>query len=94
MKKYDILNKLISADDLYWNEHEKKYVAISEEQIKEIILVCGKQNIYDFEDILKIINWVTLLNFSNLLLKNFLANNLRVVGFDEENSPCFGATNE
>jgi hypothetical protein len=94
MKYDDIINKLIPADDLHWNEDENKYVAVSQEEIDEIILKCVEQETSELEDIMKMINWAVLVNVGNILLKNFLSGRVGLVGFNENDEPCFGVNNE
>ena len=86
-----ILNNLIPADDLHWDEEEKRYVSLSKEETEEIILCCISQGIADFDNIVKVVNWYGGLRVGNLLLKNMLSGSIKVVGFDEENEPLFAA---
>lgn len=90
MDQKKILNKILPADDLYWNEVEQKYVAISSKQLKDVILKCVEQGILETKDIVKMTDWVTNLNVANILLKNFLKGSINLVGFDELNEPIFG----
>ena len=90
MSQKEIKNKIIPADDLHWNEDEQKYVAISQKQLRDIILKCIEQGIIKTEDMVKMTDWATSLNVGNILLKNFLSGNLVVVGFDEFKEPLFG----
>lgn len=85
-----MLNKLIPADDLHWCDIEKKYVSLSEEEITKIITNCAKQNITNFDDIYKILQWAGMARVGNILLNNFLDNKIEIVGFDEMNEPYFG----
>lgn len=85
-----VLNKLIAADDLHWNEHENKYVAISHEQLKEIIFKCVEQGIVETNEIVKMTDWATNIILGNILLKNFLTGSVNLVGFDNLNEPVFG----
>jgi len=90
MDQKEILNKILPADDLYWNEVEQKYVAISSKQLKDVILKCVEQGIVETKDIVKMTDWVTNLNVANILLKNFLKGSINLVGFDKLNEPIFG----
>ena len=85
-----MLNKLISADDLHWCEEENKYISLSEEEINKIMENCISQNITEFEDIYKMVQWAGVVRVGNLLLNNFLNNTIKVIRFDENNEPCFG----
>jgi len=90
MDQKEILNKILPADDLHWNEVEQKYVAISSKQLKDVILKCVEQGIVETKDIVKMTDWVTNLNVANILLKNFLKGSINLVGFDKLNEPIFG----
>lgn len=91
MKEYQkIINKLIPADDLYWYDEEQEYKAVSKQQLDEIILTCINQGISDLDEIHKVVNWATLVNAGNLLLKNFLYGNIKITAFDENEEPYFG----
>lgn len=88
--EYDkILNKLIPADDLHWSEEDQKYSSLSKDDIDGIILACIKQEIIDLDEITKIVNWANLVKVGQILLNNFINNNLLIVGFEDE-EPLFG----
>jgi len=84
----DSLNNIIAADDLYWNEIEKKYTALSMEELDSILLNCVDQGIHDENDMLKIVSWATNARVGALLLKNFLENKVKI-RVDEEGETYF-----
>jgi hypothetical protein len=84
----DSLNNIIAADDLYWNEIEKKYTALSMEELDSILLNCVDQGIHDENDMLKIVSWATNARVGALLLKNFLENKVKIT-VDEEGETYF-----
>ncbi len=90
MSYHQIINQLIPADDLHWYEEEQEYKPISKDQLDEIILACVNQEITELDDICKIINWASVVNVGNLLLKNFLYGNIKITGFDKNEEPYFG----
>lgn len=83
------INNLIAADDLHWEEDDQKYVALSPEELDQIILNCINQNIYDEDKVMHIVNWATHVKVGHLLLKNFLKNQIKIIGVDEHGEPYF-----
>jgi len=67
----DIINKLIAADDLYWDEYEGRYIVHSKEEIDSILTSCIENGISNQSDIIKIVNWCTSVRVGNLLMKGF-----------------------
>jgi hypothetical protein len=86
----DILNKIIPADDLYWDETEKKYIVHSQEEIKSILTSCINNDISEQEEVMKVFNWCTTVKVGELLMKGFLTGKIVVLGFDKHNEPLFG----
>lgn len=85
-----MINKIIPADDLHWCEDEQKYVSLSNEDVDNIIIACAKQNITEFDEIYKIIQWAGLVKVGGILLNNFMDGRIKILGFDESNEPYFG----
>ena len=85
-----MINKIIPADDLHWCEEEKRYVSLSKEDVDKIIAACSKQEINEFEEIYKIIQWAGLVKVGEILLRNFIEGKIKINGFDESNDPYFG----
>lgn len=83
------INNLIAADDLHWEEEEQKYVALAPEEIDQIILNCINNDIYDENKVMAIVNWATHARVGHLLLKNFLNNQIKVIGVDKDGEPYF-----
>jgi hypothetical protein len=86
----NIINKIIPADDLHWCEEERKYAALSAEDLDAIIVRCMSQEIKTLEEMMKVVNWATLVKVGEILLKNFLEDKITIVGFDDQNEPMFG----
>lgn len=89
----NIINKLIAADDLYWCSADKKYTTISEEEIDKIIKSAYLNNIFEIDDVMKLIEWAILVRTGNILLNYVLSDKINIVGF-EDKEPVFGAKNE
>jgi hypothetical protein len=85
------LNKLIAADDLNWCEIEKKYVALSKEELDAILMNGVANGFVDEQDLMKIVNWATNAKVGQILFKNYLENNIKVVGFDDFGEPLFSS---
>jgi hypothetical protein len=87
-EKNKIINKIIPADDLHWNEEERRYVTLSDEEINSIIIACIGQNIKEEKNIYKMVKWAGEIRVGNLLLDNFLSERLEIAGFDND-EPLF-----
>ena len=94
MQYKDILNNLIPADDLHWDEEEKRYASLSGEETQEIITKCLEVGMTDFNDVHKFVNWCGFVRIGQILMKNFMLGSLRVSGFDNEGMPYFGPNKE
>ena len=87
------LNKLIAADDLNWCDVEKKYVALSKEELDTILTNGVVDGFLNEQDLMKIANWATNAKVGQILLKNYLENKIKVVGFDSVGEPLFSSKN-
>lgn len=85
------LNKLIAADDLNWCEIEKKYVALSKEELDSVLINGVADGFLGEQDLIKIVNWATNAKVGQILLKNYLEGKIKVAGFDEAGEPLFGS---
>lgn len=85
------LNKLIAADDLNWCEIEKKYVALSKEELDTILTNGIIDGFSNEQDLMKLVNWATNAKVGQILLKNYLESKIKVVGFDNIGDPLFGS---
>lgn len=85
------LNKLIAADDLNWCEIEKKYVALSKEELDAILTNGVVDGFLDENDLMKIVNWATNAKVGQIIFKNYLENKIKIVGFDKYGDPLFGS---
>jgi len=86
-----IINNLIPADDLHWDEEDQRYVSLSSEETQEIINRCIEEGMQDLQDVYKFVQWCGFVRVGEILMKNFLSGSLSVSGFDEEGMPYFGA---
>jgi hypothetical protein len=84
-----ILNNLIPADDLHWDEDQKKYVSLSEEETKEIILACLSQGMTELTEVFKVVSWCGQVRIGQILWKNFMMGSVDICGFDEDDEPLF-----
>ena len=87
---------LIKQDDLYWNEDEGKYVAITEEEIDALLMALYGDNITPrTEDIaFQVVKWAEKARVDHLILQGVLSGRIRMyvpevgeeIVFYEENS--------
>jgi hypothetical protein len=89
MQYKDVLNNLIPADDLHWDDEEKRYVSLSMDETQEIISKCLENGMKDFEDVHKFVQWCGYVRVGQILMKNFISGSLTVSGFDKQDSPYF-----
>lgn len=89
MEYKHIINNLIPADDLHWDEIENKYVSLSSEETQEIITKCVENGIDNISDVYKFVQWCGYIRVGQILLKNFMSGSLSVSGFDSEDTPYF-----
>jgi len=87
-----ILNKIIAADDLHWNNMEEKYTAISPEELDTILKNSIENNITDEDELFKIVSWATNARVGEILLKNYLQGKIKIFGLDENGEPYFTST--
>lgn len=90
----NLLNNIIPADDLHWDELENRYVSLSAEETQEIILACMNQGITDLKKIYKVVTWCGQVRVGQLLWKNFLNNSVKITGFDMIGEPIFAPNKE
>jgi hypothetical protein len=84
-----ILNNLIPADDLHWDEDQRKYVSLSEEETKEIVLACLNQGMTELAEVFKVVSWCGQVRIGQILWKNFMMGSVDICGFDENGEPLF-----
>lgn len=89
MDQDEVINKLIPADDLYWDEHENKYIALSSSEIDDIIAACYDSGITTENGILNIMAWCTEVRVGEILMRNFLNGGIKIEGLDETGEPRF-----
>ena len=89
MDQTDIINKLIPADDLYWDDAENKFIALSENEINSILTAAIDSGYTEEDDILKIFNWCTSVRVGQLLMKNFIYGNIAISEICNDGEPRF-----
>jgi hypothetical protein len=89
----NLINNIIPADDLHWDKTEKKYVSLSEDEIKDIVNACMEQGITELDGVFKMIAWCGSIRVGNLLWKNFLKGAVKITGFDND-EPLFAPRKE
>ena len=89
MEYKHIINNLIPADDLHWDEQENRYVSISGDETQEIITKCVENGMTEISDVYKFVQWCGYIRVGQILLKNFMSGSLLVSGFDSEDTPYF-----
>lgn len=77
MKLGNVINNLIPADDLHWNDYDQKYCAISEQDMDRIILTCHENG--TSEEIMQaLVQSFVEYKTHHLLFKHFFKKNIGV----------------
>ena len=90
----EILNKLIAADDLFWDDKENKFQIFSNKKLEKIIFRCCKQKNLHLNEIQKIVEWASNIRVCQLLLKGFMSGNLSITKINDKGEPYFCLTKE
>ena len=71
---------LVKQDDLFWNEEDGKYVALSEEEIDSLLMALYGDNITpQTEDIaFQVVKWAEKARIDNLILQGVLSGRIRM----------------
>lgn len=91
MQYQNVINNLIPADDLHWDETENRYVSISAEETEEIVAACIASGMNELADVHKFVQWCGYVKVGQILMKNFVSGSLLVTGFDKDGMPYFCA---
>lgn len=87
IRRKHIINGLIPADDLHWNEIDQRYCAASESDIDRIILTCH-ENGCDEEIMQAVVKEFTEYRTAELLFKQFFEGNISVYKL-QNGKPCY-----
>ncbi len=87
---------MLPIDDLYWSEVDKKYTALSEDEVIQLIIALfGKQPYnplpltkYEIEQSMKLMKWANHVRTGNLLLQGVVSGRLNVM-LSENGTPKF-----
>lgn len=74
------INDFIPCDDLYWSNEDRKYTALSKEELS--LILKNVDFVFSDNDIMNVIDWATQTRVNHLLLKGVLENKLSIVGID------------
>jgi hypothetical protein len=86
---HHILNNLIPADDLHWDDNQKRYVSLSDEETNQIVSACLNQGMSELDDVLKVVAWCGHVRIGQILFKNFIMGSVEICGFDVDGEPMF-----
>lgn len=85
----DVVNQIIAADDLYWDDMEQKYVALSPDEIDNIIKMCIENDLVEQSQIMSVMHWCTNARVGEILMKNFLNGSIGIRSIDNTGEPEF-----
>lgn len=89
MKYEQIINRLIPADDLHWDETQGRFASISQEEVSAITARCTEQGIIDHDQIRQIVEWCGFVRIGVLLRDAFMSGRVRISGIGDD-GPYFG----
>jgi len=93
MKYKQIVNRLIAADDLHYDNQQRRFVALSQQEVNAIIAQCSESGITDHDQIKKLVRWCTSVRVSQLLHRAFMSGRLQIAGFSGDD-PLFSPLDE
>jgi hypothetical protein len=83
-----VINRIIAADDLHYYGTEKRFAALSQEEMAEIVSKCAESGITDKDDVYKVVRWYCGVRIGEILYRSFLSGQLKVTGFVDD-EPTF-----
>lgn len=87
-KKNRLINELVPADDLYWDEEAKKHVVVSKEDQEKLFKACFNCGLEE-DDVMKVYKHYAYYKASEILFKHFLEGNIGIYGMSKSGSPVF-----
>lgn len=84
MNKKDVINNIVAADDLNWNNYDG-FTLLSLEEANDIIQACAGMS---EQDTIKAVRWYESVRAGEVLLKNVLSGSIRIHHF-RDNEPVF-----
>ena len=81
---------IIPFDELHWDEEEKQWRCLSDDDIVGVIDACQKSGYVDLNSIFKVMRWAEEQRVGTILLRMFLSGQLNVnVGDKEDDEVSF-----
>jgi hypothetical protein len=77
-----LINRILAADDLHYDEREKRYVSIAPDEVEKIAAKCRKRGLTDDDLIKQYVRWYAEVRVGLLLHRSFLRGHIRITGFD------------
>lgn len=87
-KKNRLVNELVPADDLYWDEASKKHTVTSREEEEKLFKACLNCRLDDNETLSVFRHFERYKTYA-VLFKHFLEGNIGIYSFTEKGSPIF-----
>ncbi len=88
------MNNLVPPDQLNWDEKTGSYGIISNKETDDLIEACFRTGLNRPEDILKVVREYEKIRAGKLLFDQFMAGNIGIYEFDDEDSPIFESVKE
>jgi hypothetical protein len=88
-----LLNRAIPADDLRFNEREQRLLALSDEDVDDVMKRCKQSGITDPSQIKAVIAWCCKARIGEILYRSLVAGQVRITGFSGD-EPRFTPVDE
>jgi len=88
-----LINRLIPADDLHYDEKRRRFFALSQQECLQIAIQCAENGVTDPAEVHKVLKWVTFVRIGEILRRSFMSGRVRIVGFKDDD-PLFAPLTE
>lgn len=76
------VSEFIPFDELYWNEDEQKYIALSDDEIQLIVLNAYNAGYTEVEQIVEIVSYLNQMKVDGMLYNRFIKGHINISVFE------------
>lgn len=88
-----LLNRVIPADESRFNDREQRLLALSDDEVNEVIERCRQSGITDPSKISASVTWCCQARIGEILYRSFLAGQVKITGIAGD-APRFAPVDE
>lgn len=89
MKYEQLINRIIPADDLFWDEQAGRFASISQEEVNAIMARCTEQGLTGPDEVRQVVEWCGYVRIGLLLRDAFMSGRVKISGIGAD-GPYFG----